>query len=210
VRVATARAQGPRTVIGVLGSGPIPGSETGLTQGLKTTGFVEGENTSIDWRRGEGPYNRLSSQADEPVSRNVALIVAPDVPAALAAKAATKAAAIVFLTGADPVGLGLADSLDQPRGNITGVTTLLNALGPSMNSSPLSGRRLEVPTASAEGELDTAFTTMGRKRGRCAPCKARPVLHLSVRTMSDAGKKFSRAPSRRTCPSNRAPSLSRR
>jgi putative tryptophan/tyrosine transport system substrate-binding protein len=110
-------------VIGVLGSaasGAIPGAEAAFIQGLKDTGFIEGKNISIEWRWAEGQYNRLSSLAGELVTRNVSVISAFDVPSAFAAKAATKTIPIIFLTGADPVKLGLVDSLNQPRGNLTG------------------------------------------------------------------------------------------
>ena len=129
----TARAQEPRRVIGVLGSaasGAIPGAEAAFIQGLKDTGLIEGKNISIEWRWAEGQYNRLSSLAGELVARNVSVISAFDVPSAFAAKAATKTIPIIFLTGADPVKLGLVDSLNQPRGNLTGVSTLISALGP--------------------------------------------------------------------------------
>jgi putative tryptophan/tyrosine transport system substrate-binding protein len=131
--VATARAQEPRRTIGVLGSasyGAFPGAELAFIQGLKATGFLEGENISIEWRWAEGQYNRLSSQAAELVDRNVAVIVAFDVPAAFAAKAATKTTPIVFNAGADPVRLGLVDSLNQSHGNLTGVSHLVNSLAP--------------------------------------------------------------------------------
>ena len=114
-------------MIGVLGSasyGSIPGVETAFIQGLKNTGFIEGKNINIEWRWGEGQYNRLSSLAGELVARNVAVISAFDLPSAFAAKAATKTIPIVFVAGADPVKLGLVDSLNQPRGNLTGVSTL--------------------------------------------------------------------------------------
>jgi putative tryptophan/tyrosine transport system substrate-binding protein len=107
-----------------------PGAEPAFIQGLKATGFLEGENISIEWRWAEGQYNRLSSEAAELVDRNVAVIVAFDVPAAFAAKAATKNTPIVFLAGADPVRLALLDSLNQPHGNLTGVSHLINSLEP--------------------------------------------------------------------------------
>ena len=131
--VSPARAQEPRRVIGVLGSaasGAFPGAEAAFIQGLKNTGFIEGKNISIEWRWAEGQYNRLSSLAGELVARNVSVISAFDVPSAFAAKAATKTIPIVFVAGADPVKLGLVDSLNQPRGNLTGVSTLISALGP--------------------------------------------------------------------------------
>ena len=130
---AAARAQEPRRAIGVLSSasyGAFPGSEAAFIQGLKTSGFLEGKNISIEWRWAEGQYNRLSSLADELVRRDVAVIVTWDAPSSFAAKAATKTIPIVFLTGTDPVKLGLVDSFNQPRSNLTGVTTLLSSLGP--------------------------------------------------------------------------------
>ena len=130
---ATARAQEPRRVIGVLSSmsyRALPGSEAAFTEGLKASGFVEGRNISIEWHWAEGQYNRLPSLADELARRNVAVIVTWDVPASFAAKAATKTIPIVFSIGTDPLSLGLVDSFNQPHGNLTGVTTLLSSLGP--------------------------------------------------------------------------------
>ena len=101
-----------------------------FVQGLKDTGFFEGNNISIELRWAEGQYNRLPSLAGELVSRGVAVIVALDAPAAFAAKAATKTIPIVFMTGADPVKTGLVDSFNRPGGNLTGVILLLSILGP--------------------------------------------------------------------------------
>src|SRR5690349_8650954 len=98
----TARAQQPRWVIGYLGGGSFAGERLRLAafvQGLKDTGFIEGNNISIEWRWAEGQYNRLPSLAGELVSRGVAVIVAGDAPASSAAKAATKTIPIVFGTG---------------------------------------------------------------------------------------------------------------
>jgi putative tryptophan/tyrosine transport system substrate-binding protein len=132
-RIAAARAQEPRPMIGVLGSasnGAFPGAEAAFIQGLKASGFLEGSNVSIEWRSAEGQYNRLPSLADELARRNVAVIVTWDVPASFAAKAATKTIPIVFSIGTDPLSLGLVDSFNQPHGNLTGVTTFLSSLGP--------------------------------------------------------------------------------
>ena len=108
----------------------VPGRLAAFVQGLKDTGFIEGNNISIEWRWAEGQYNRLPSLAGELVSRGVAVIVAFDAPAASAAKAATKTIPIVFVTGADPVKTGLVDSFSRPGGNLTGVTVLISILGP--------------------------------------------------------------------------------
>jgi putative ABC transport system substrate-binding protein len=103
---------------------------TAFLQGLKDSGFVEGRNVKIEYRRSEGDYDRLRSLAAELVSRDVAVIVAIDVPSAFAAKAATRTIPIVFAIGADPVKLGLVDSFKRPGGNLTGVSTFMSVLGP--------------------------------------------------------------------------------
>ena len=129
----TARAQEPRRVIGVLGSaasGAFPGAEAAFIQGLKDTGFIEGKNLSMEWRWAEGQYDRLSSLAGDLLSRNVAEIVTWDAPASLAAKAATKTIPIVFLTGVDPIEIGLVQSFSRPSGNLTGIYNLVAGLGP--------------------------------------------------------------------------------
>jgi putative ABC transport system substrate-binding protein len=131
--VVTARAQEPRRTIGVLGSafyGAFPGSEAAFVQGLKDSGFIDGKNISIEWRWAEGQYGHLPSLIGELISSSVAVIVTWDVPSSFAAKAATRTIPIVFAIGADPVRLGLVDSLNQPRGNLTGVTSFLSSLGP--------------------------------------------------------------------------------
>jgi putative ABC transport system substrate-binding protein len=130
---AAARAQESQRLIGVLGSasyGAFPGAETAFIQGLKATGFFEGKNISIEWRWAEGQYNRLPLLAGELLSRNVAVIVTFDAPASFAAKAATKTTPIVFLSGADPVEIGLVQSFRRPSGNLTGIYNLIAGLGP--------------------------------------------------------------------------------
>src|ERR1700722_576341 len=130
-----ARAQAPRRVIGVLSG--IDSSlfrEVALpafVKGLKDTGFVEGRNINIEIRQAAaGQYDRLPSLAAELVGLDVAAIFAADLPSALAAQAATKTIPIVFGTGADPVKVGLVDSLSRPKGNLTGVSVLIGLLGP--------------------------------------------------------------------------------
>jgi putative ABC transport system substrate-binding protein len=120
-------------VIGYLGGGSFAGERLRLAafvQGLKDTGFIEGNNISIEWRWAEGQYDRLPSLAGELVSRGVAVIVAGDAPASSAAKAATKTTPIVFMTGADPIKTGLVDSFSRPGGNLTGMFILVSMLGP--------------------------------------------------------------------------------
>jgi putative ABC transport system substrate-binding protein len=134
--VSPARAQEPRRVIGVLTGFDFPNlfSEvvmTGLLKGLKDAGFVEGRNIDIEIRQAaDGHYDRLPSLAAELVGRDVAVIYAADLPSAFAAKAATKTIPIVFGSGADPVKVGLVDSLSRPKGNLTGVSLIISVLGP--------------------------------------------------------------------------------
>src|SRR5215467_504788 len=130
---AAARAQESRPLIGVLSgasNGAYPFAENGFVQGLQAIGFIEGKNISIEWRWAGGQYDRLLSLASELVSRDVAVLVTFDAPASLAAKAATKITPIVFLTGTDPVEIGLVQSFSRPSGNLTGVYNLIADLGP--------------------------------------------------------------------------------
>jgi putative tryptophan/tyrosine transport system substrate-binding protein len=119
-----AKAQMPTMPeIGYLESGSATSPTAAFQAGLKESGFVEGQNVTIEYRRAEAQYDRLPALAADLAGRQVAVIVASGaVVSPLAARAATTTIPIVFLIGADPVRAGLVASLNRPGGNIAGVT----------------------------------------------------------------------------------------
>jgi putative ABC transport system substrate-binding protein len=139
-------------VIGIVNM-QVPDSETdrlaSYRRGLQELDFVEGRNVIIESRFAHGQNDRLPALVAEFVQRPVAVIMANTTPPAMAAKAATTTIPIVFLTGADPVQLGLVASLNRPGGNITGANFFVNQV---------ISKRLELlcdvlPKAAAVGML---------------------------------------------------------
>ena len=147
-----ARAQQPAMpVIGFLRStSPTDSTHlvTAFRDGLKQTGFVEGQNVAIEYRYAEGRNDRLPALVADLIDRRVAVIVGNS-PAALAAKAATSTVPIVFAYGGDPVIDRLVASLNRPGGNVTGVVFIASVLG----AKRLELLRQIVPKATTIGML---------------------------------------------------------
>jgi putative tryptophan/tyrosine transport system substrate-binding protein len=154
-----ARAQQPATaVIGLLSPQSAEDDYKNRTvpflQGLKETGYVEGQNVAIEYRWAENQFERLPALAADLVRHRLAVIVAAGPEAALAAKAATTTIPVVFVAGVDPVASGLVASLNRPGANVTGIANLSAELSPKQ----LQLLRQLLPNASRFGVLaDPAF-----------------------------------------------------
>jgi putative ABC transport system substrate-binding protein len=137
--LASAAQQPSMLVIGFLSSATPENYELplgGFRQGLRETGYTEGQNVAIEFRWAKSQYDRLPGLAAELVGRRAAVIVATGGSVSgLAAMSATTTIPIVFTSGGDPVRMGLVTSLSRPTGNVTGVTLL---------ASPLAAKRLEL------------------------------------------------------------------
>ena len=132
-----AGAQPAMPVVGFLRSSPADGSAhlvAAFRQGLRETGYVEGQNVAVEYHWADGHPDRLPALAADLVRRKVTVILASATAAALAAKSATSSIPIVFVITVDPVKAGFVASFNRPGGNATGVSYLTSALG---------GKRLE-------------------------------------------------------------------
>jgi putative tryptophan/tyrosine transport system substrate-binding protein len=177
----------------------------GFRQGLKDTGYVEGENVAIEYRWAENQIDRLPALAAELVRRQVTVIAATGgYPPVFAAKAATTTIPIVFLAADDPVRLGFVASLARPGGNLTGINFF---------AKELAAKRLELlrelmPAAARVAVLVNPANVMGTETTvRDVEAAGRTKrLQIQSSTLARAGKSTRR--SQRLCGSGSTPSSS--
>src|SRR6266853_1590806 len=139
---AAARAQQPKVpVVGLLSGVSFEGAYAApvaaIRQGLQETGFVEGQNLTLDYRTADGRYDRLPALAAALVRSQAAVIVAigASAPALAAAKAAASTVPVVFANGSDAAEVGLVKSLNAPEGNVR---------GPGFAATGFASKRLEL------------------------------------------------------------------
>ena len=175
-----ARAQQPAPVIGFLNTGSpdlLPHHLSAFRQALNEAEYAQGRNVAIEYRWADGRYDRLPALAVELVRQRVAVIVANG-PAVPPAKLATATIPIVFVTGVDPVATGLVASLNQPGGNLTGVTTLDVELGPKL----LDVLHQTVPGAATIAALVNPLNPAGAGQSEHLQSAARSLgLKLTIR-----------------------------
>ena len=121
-------------------------------EALGEAGYVGGRNVSFEFRYADGQGARLPALAGELIERKSAVLVANTTPSAFAAKAATSTIPVVFVTGVDPVEVGLVASFNRPGANLTGVTFM---------SNKLVAKRLELLTALVSGTAPIGMLAHG-------------------------------------------------
>ena len=185
----TARAQQAAVpVIGFLyGASPDPVARRlrAFRQGLKDSGYVEGENVAIEYRWAESQFDRLPEMVADLIRRQVTVIAALNTVAAVAAKAASTTIPIVFSSGEDPVRLGLVASLARPGGNATGINNFIG----EVTAKRLGLLHEVVPTANRVGVLVNPADVLTETALRDVQPAARAIgLQIQVVNASTSGE----------------------
>lgn len=173
-------AQAPRTaLIGVLSPETSDKSHVGgLREGLRDLGYVEGRNIRLEYRWANGDFSRLPAMAAELVRMKVDVLVTFVTQASLVAKKATHSIPIVMVGVADPVGVGLIDSLAHPGGNVTGTSSIASTVA----SKQLELLKDMLPGASRIAALwnpaNLAFQTLQVNQAKAAAKEAKIDLQL--------------------------------
>ena len=178
--VIAAQAQQPSPTIGFLHQGSLPplSLRAAFRKGLVEAGINQGLTITIEDRSADGQYDRLPALAADLVSRQVTVIAAQLLPAALAAKAATQTIPIVFLSGSDPIGSGLVSSINRPTSNVTGIAFMFTRLG----AKNLELLRALVPNASSIAALANPINPNAEPQLRDLQAAAR-ILGLQLDTV---------------------------
>ena len=162
-------------VVGLVRAGSADDEEylAAFRKGLGETGYVEGQNVTVEYHWLEGQYDRLPALMADLVRRRVAVIATPNNSAgSIAAKAATATIPIVVGVGEDPVKLGLVASLARPGGNATGI----NYFAQEVNAKRLGLLHELVPKAIRVATLLISIRPMGRSpRSHCGTCGKQPA-----------------------------------
>ena len=171
--LAASAQQASLPLIGFMGVGPFAGPD--IRRGLADSGFVQGRDFRAEYRWAEFDPKQMAAQAAELVQRGASVIVTISQSEALAAKAATRSIPIVFQANADPVEIGLVESLNRPGRNLTGVSGLgtsliakrlevLHELVPAANSIAYLSNPTDATTTETETrELQVAARILGIK-----------------------------------------------
>jgi len=175
-------------VIGFLyGASPDPVARRlrAFRQGLKDSGYVEGENVAIEYRWAESQFDRLPEMVADLIRRQVTVIAALNTVAAVAAKAASTMIPIVFSSGEDPVRLGLVASLARPGGNATGINNFIG----EVTAKRLGLLHELVPTANRVGVLVNPADVLTETALRDVQPAARAIgLQIQVVNASTSGE----------------------
>jgi ABC-type uncharacterized transport system substrate-binding protein len=184
--------QSAMPVIGFLRSAPLNSSTSfvaAFRQGLKETGFNEGQNVTVEFRFADNQIDRLPGLVNELARRPVNVIVA-NAPAALAAKNANVAVPIVFVTGSDPVKDGLVASLNRPGGNVTGVSFVSGALA-TKRFEILRQLTPNAKTIAMLVQLDTGESVLEQREVQAAArATGQQLIVLDVNSAADIESAF--------------------